>query len=313
MNTRTINMKQLVKKFLPLLFFMIILTHAEAQQQTQYTQYMFNGLAINPAYAGSQKALQGSFLARWQWAGFEGSPNTQALYVDGAVPGKKIGLGLLVSRDQIAVVNQTNVYAAYAYRVPVARGSLSMGLQAGFSQFRADYSEVFVIDNDTYFQQNVKDFLPNVGAGLYYNTDKWYLGFSMPTLINGKVGDSNVSIIYQKRHYFLTGGYSVVLNPDLRLVPSFLMKMVGGSTVSWDFNSNLWIREKIGVGVSYRVKESVDLLMQFAVNDKLKFGYSFDYITNKTLSSLASVSHEFMIGYRIGKKPGAAQDTPETR
>jgi len=299
MNISTLNMKLVTKRFLHLIFFMLTITLAEAQQQTQYTQYMFNGLAINPAYAGSQKALQGTFLARWQWAGFEGAPNTQALYVDGPVTGEKMGLGLLISRDEISVVKQTNVYAAYAYRLPVGRGHLSMGLQAGFSQFRANYSEVFVIDNDIYFQQNVKDFLPNFGAGLYYNDEKLYVGFSMPTIVNGKVGDGDASIIYQKRHYFVTAGYSFDLNPDLRLVPSFLMKMVGGSAISWDLNSNLWIKERIAFGLSYRVKESVDFLMQFAVNERLKFGYSVDFVTNKTLNDLASTSHEFMVGYRV--------------
>ena len=274
---------------------------AKAQQQVMFTQYMFNGLALNPAYAGSQGSLSLTALAREQWTGVEGAPSTQTFSAHSPFYQDKIGVGLLVLHDKIGITEQTGVYGSYAYRISFRNNSvLSMGLQAGFSHYNARFSKVS--DTDPAFAgQDVKELQPNFGFGLYYATDRYYVGASVPQLAENifdrKDKVSNLNLV---RHYFLTAGYVFNLNESLKLKPNLLVKAVEGAPVELDLNANLLIKEVIWVGASWRSFDSVDALLQLQLTDKLQLGYAYDIATNAALSSINAGSHELMLHYRLG-------------
>lgn len=274
---------------------------AMAQQQVMFTQYMFNGLAINPAYAGSQESLSLTALAREQWTGIEGAPSTQTFSAHSPFNQDKIGVGLLVLHDQIGLTEQTGVFGSYAYRIGFKNGhKLSMGLQAGFSHYNSRFSRVSSTD-PAFANQDVREMKPNFGFGLYYTSNRMYIGASVPQLAENifdrKNKESNINLV---RHYFLTAGYVFDLNEALKLKPNLLVKAVEGAPVELDLNANLLIKEVIWVGVSWRSFDSVDALLQLQLTDKLQLGYSYDIATTAALSSINAGSHELMLNYRLG-------------
>lgn len=295
------------RKLIWLWLLLITGSRVMAQQDAMYTQYMFNGLAINPAYAGSRNVLSATALYRRQWIGIPGAPQTQTLSVDAPVKGKKIGLGLLLSNDQIGITRTTNIFGNYAFRIEMDKGTLSLGLRAGVSFFRADFTSVDLTTNSPYdyaFGQNVNKALLNFGAGLYYNTDKFYIGASLPHLLNNTLQNNsalvtNEVIAREYLHLFLTAGYVFDLNDDLKLKPSFLFKGSRGAPVELDINSNLWIREILGVGFSYRTSADVSLLAEVQATPQLRFGYSYDRSTTR-LAKYNTGSHELMMRYELG-------------
>lgn len=281
-----------------------------AQQQVMFTQYMFNQLALNPAYAGSHKTLSITALARKQWAGLEGAPNTLTLSVHSPIINQRIGVGLLVVNDKIGVTKQTGLYNSYSYRIPFQNGGrLAFGLQIGFTAYNAQFSKIS--DTDPTFASDVREVHPNVGGGLFYNTKLFYVGLSAPQLIQNTFDKDNLdSDSKMLRHYFITTGYVFTLNRQLKLKPSLLVKAVSGAPVQFDVNLNLLMQEVLWVGLSWRSFESVDALLQFQITDKLQFGYSYDFSTTTKLSRVNSGSHEIMINYRVLNKRQSSPATP---
>jgi type IX secretion system PorP/SprF family membrane protein len=273
-----------------------------AQQDALFTQYMFNGLVINPAYAGSQDALSATFAARKQWVGIDGSPSTQTLTAHSPLKNEKVALGLSFISDNISVTHQYGVNAIYAYRLLLKDGNkLSFGLQAGFTQFKSQYSQLATrTANDPSFSSDqVSGLLPNFGTGIYYSTHKFYAGFSVPHLISNLLNDTTVSRnSVQRRHYILHSGYVFTLSHDLKLKPSVLIKAIEGAPVQIDLNTNLLIREVLWLGVSYRSFSSLNFLTQVQITDQLRFGYSYDISVNK-LNALNMGSHEIMLNYNF--------------
>lgn len=269
------------------------------QQQPQYTQYMFNELAINPAYAGVEDALSISALSRWQWTGIEGAPFTATLAAHSPFKGKKVGVGLTLVRDEFAITTQTNFNAAYSYRLQLGNGYLSMGLQAGFTNLQANYQDVYTLDQDIAFQENVTKFLPNIGAGLFYYNSVFYVGLSAPMLIQSKVKSGDVSVYTQKNHYFLSSGMVFKLSETIKLTPNVLLKLVEGAPLSVDYNVNFIYNDILWLGTSYRPPESISFLAQFKIAKSFKIGYAYDYIIEDALKNVAGSSHEIMLNYRI--------------
>ncbi len=273
---------------------------ALAQQQVMFTQYMFNGLAINPAYAGSHETLSFTALAREQWTGIEGAPSTQTFSVHSPLHNDKIGVGLLVMHDKIGVTEQTGVMGSYAWRIIFDdTKKLSMGLQAGINRYNSSFSKVSSTD-PAFANQDVREMQPDFGFGLYYATDRFYAGASVPQLAGNyfgrKRGESNFNLV---RHYFFMSGYVMDLNPSLKLKPNLLVKAVEGAPVEMDLNANLLIKEVLWVGASWRSFESVDLLLQIQLTDHVQFGYAYDIATSSELNSINTGSHELMVNYRI--------------
>jgi type IX secretion system PorP/SprF family membrane protein len=271
-----------------------------AQQQVMYTQYMFNALAINPAYAGSHEMLSASALYRQQWSGLDGAPVTQTFSLHSPVRNQKMGLGLLFIHDKIGVTTQTGTYVSYAYKIRFTNGAtLSMGVQGGFTNYNAAFSKVSMTD-PAFNKGDVTVWQPNAGGGLYYTTTRFYVGVSAPQLIQSVLDtdnpDSDSKLV---RHYFLTTGYVFDLNPSLKLKPNVLIKYLAGAPIEIDLNANLLIQNIVWVGLSYRSFDSIDAILQLQLNPKLQLSYAYDFATQSSMNRINSGSHEIMLSYRI--------------
>ena len=274
-----------------------------AQQVATYSQYMMNGLAINPAYAGSHNALSATALARFQNVGLRGAPNTQTFAVHSPLLRSRVSLGLLVIHDQLSVINQTGVHFSYAYRIPVSaknKGTLSFGLQGGLSMYNADYTALDVLQqSDPAFSQNVRQTRPNFGAGIWYSTNLSYLGLSFPSLLNNVFDrNANFHTVYQSRPLIFTGGHVFKINRMIKLKPNFLFKMIDSRPVEFDLNLNALFDEVVWVGVSYKSSKQVVLLTQMQLTDQIQFGYSYTISAGK-IRYVETGSHEVMVNYRF--------------
>jgi type IX secretion system PorP/SprF family membrane protein len=278
---------------------------AISQEKTVYTQYMFNMLAINPAYAGSQNILNATAYYRKQWVGLDGAPNTQTFSIHSATKKKKIGLGVFAMRDGIGVHSEVNFYTCYAYKIKLTRKSiLSMGLQAGFNNLSSDYKRLTLADpDDPNFADKAK-FSPNVGAGLYYYlANKAYIGFSVPYLIKNRVLPKSInSLGKQARYYFLSAGYVMNLNQDIKLKPSTLIRYEEGAPLGMDLNANFILKEVVNIGGSYRSGDAASLIMLLQLTPRWQLGYAYDFTTSG-LNRFSRGSHEILLNYRVNLFP----------
>lgn len=313
-----------MKKFLlsltafVLLFLGAGINQANAQQDAQYSMYMFNGLAVNPAYAGSRERPTIMALYRHQWAGFgDGVPRTAVLAAHAPLLNDRVGLGLSIASDNIGVTNMTNVTASYAYRLPVGKkafwkGKLAFGLNAQFNNYRHRWSEISATTGgDPNFSQNSQNvFSPNFGAGVYYYTEKFYVGASIPHMLNASLRDkvklSGTDLTARMyRHYFFTGGAIIKLNENLKLRPSFLFKYVDNAPFQGDYNVSLLIKEALWLGASFRSSfqepTAVVGMIEYMFVKGLRLGYAYDH-TFTAIGSYQSGSHEIMLSYEFGKK-----------
>ncbi|MFM7195933.1 MAG: type IX secretion system membrane protein PorP/SprF [Bacteroidota bacterium] len=296
-----------MRSYLIPILFLAAATGAVAQQNPTFAQYMFNGLAINPAYAGSQGALSASFLARMQNVGLPGAPNTQTFTAHTPLLNQRMGLGVLFVNDRLSVIGQSGFHVSYAYRLPINRGgaTLSFGLQAGGSFYNAEYSQLDLFNNpgngtsDPAFSNDVRSIRPNIGAGVYFTTKLSYVGLSMPSMANNVFErGNNLQTVYQAVPLILTAGHVFTVNRVLKLKPNFLLKLVDNRPVEYDLNLNALFDEVLWVGASFKSSKSVVTLLQFKVNDQLQLGYTYT-ITTGPLRTVELGTHEFMVNYRF--------------
>lgn len=273
------------------------------QQDPQYTQYMYNMNVVNPAYAGSHETLNVGLLYRTQWVGLDGSPETYTIALDAPVR-KKIGVGLSLIADKIGPVKEQNLYVDVSYTIETSRtGKLAFGLKGGFTFFDALLSSLDLGDDivDDLFDEDINEVFPNFGAGVYYYTNNFYVGLSMPNMLNQLHVEKTGGIITsaaEKMHYFLTAGYVFDINDNFKLKPSTLFKAAPGAPVSIDVSLNTLMYEKLEFGVSWRVDDSVSGLVNFAVSRSMRIGYAYDY-TLTNLGDFNSGSHEIMVLFNI--------------
>ena len=271
-----------------------------SQQDPQYTQYMYNQNILNPAYAGSAGDLSIGILGRMQWIGLDGAPNTQTLNVHGLV-NRGLGLGLSVIHDKIGHIEETNLYVDASYTIQAGpEGKLAFGLKGGLSFM--NIGELTPLNpDDPGIPDNFSTNYPNIGAGVYYYTDRFYTGFAIPGLLENYTYNVEGLVfkdVSDKRHMFFTTGYVFDLNDNLKLKPSAMMKMVAGAPISFDFNSTLFINDKFEVGLSWREGDSIDAILGMQVTPELRVGYAYDY-TLTNLSHYNSGSHEIMLIYDL--------------
>lgn len=273
-----------------------------AQQDPQFSQYMFAPLSINPAYAGSRGVMNGSLAARKQWVGFTGAPSTLAFAVN--TPGKKgkMGLGLEVLADQIGPKTTTGAYLDYAYRIPLGKGKLAFGLGAGLISYRINWSEVEYKDQSDAYALLGKTSVtkPDFKFGLYFNNKNFYLGVSS-THINREVyqvvQDSLTFTARMSQHGFLTCGRAFQLGEKLIFSPSVMLRTSNGVRQgNLDLNLNFGYREMIWFGVSLRSEKSLVALIQYNITNHFKVGYSYDMTLNK-LRTYQSGTHELVLGF----------------
>lgn len=278
-----------------------------AQQDPQYTQYMYNMSVINPAYAtADESVINIGGIYRSQWVGSVGAPKTGSLFIHMPLT-NKIQTGLSVVNDNIGdVVNETNLYADFAYVLSIGeKNKLSLGLKAGATFFSTDFNGFVYSDAvpDPAFAENLSKTLPNVGIGAFYFGDQYYIGFSAPNLLRSKHLESDDGIVangVEEIHYFLTGGYVFDMSENIKLKPAFMAKAVSGAPLSLDLTANVLFNNSFEVGAGYRLDDSVSGLVNFKVTPTLRIGYAYDY-TLSNLGRFNSGSHEIMLLFDIDK------------
>lgn len=294
-------MKQLNKyKILSFLILFFVTDLIIAQQDAQYTQYMYNMSVVNPAYAGSKEAVSIGFLGREQWAGVSGAPRTITGFIHSPI-GNDLGLGMSIISDKVGPVSETSVYADLSYTINTSyENKLAFGLKAGFTfQNIGLLSLTKVNPTDPLFTENVNKTHPNIGAGLYYYSDEWYIGLSMPNIIKSrhfKRSNGIISKASENMHTFITGGYVFELSDDFKFKPSLLSKFAYHTPLSLDISANFLFRDKFEFGLSYRWDDSVSGLVNMLVTDSFRIGYAYDH-TISNLGTFNSGSHELFLLY----------------
>ena len=273
----------------------------KAQQEPMYSQYMFNMLHINPAYAGNLADNNVSFLYRKQWTGVVGAPSTGTLSWDSRQMNSNVGYGLQIYNDQLGIEKTTGFQAFYSYRLKFKNSNLSLGLSAGVLNYSAAYSKAKTIDgNDPLFQEDVNGVLPTVGFGALYSSEKFYAGFSIPALLETKKSIDKYQVTRSaNNHYFLTSGYIFDVSEAVKLKPSIMAKAVNGAPMAFDINMNMWIQNTVGLGVSYRTGDAVIGLFELQISPQIRLGYSYDYTISNLKSYNVGGSHELMIRYEF--------------
>jgi len=271
-----------------------------SQQDPQYTQYMYNMNVVNPAYAGSKESLSITALYRNQWSGLNGAPETFTFSAHMPV-GDKVGLGLSAIKDELGSISETNVYADFSYTLELGGNSkLAFGIKAGVTFHEVGLTGLDLIDeNDPFFSENISNTYPNVGAGAFFYTDKFYLGLSVPNMLNSVHLDANgFKYGSEVQHFFATTGYVFDVNDNFKLKPNFMVKSAFESPISFDANLNALFFERFELGASYRLDDSFSGLVGFQVTDYLRIGYAYDHVMSD-LKVVGPRSHEIIVTFDL--------------
>ncbi len=282
------------------MFFSVV---CSAQQDAQYTQYMYNTISVNPAYAGSRGVLSVFGLYRTQWIGLDGAPKTSTFSVNTPLNNSNLGLGVSLVNDKIGPTNENTLSADLSYTIPTSDTfKLSFGLKATANIFNLDVTKLsFENQDDPQFQDLNNKITPNIGAGVYWHSDKAYLGLSVPNFIEtNRYDDNDTAIFKDKINYYLMAGYVFDLD-DLEYVkfkPAVLTKMVQGAPLQVDVSANFMLYEKFTVGVAYRWSASLSAMAGFQVSQGMYIGYGYDHETTN-LRNYNSGSHEIFLRYEF--------------
>lgn len=291
---------------------------AQAQQDKMFSQYMFNTMALNPAYAGSRDVLSMTALYRSQWVGTDGAPRTATFTADMPLRSERVGVGIQLYNDQIGVFNETGAFASYAFRFRVGeKTTISLGVQGGAANYSIKLTSVKTSPDgsgqaDPAFANDVNEWLPNFGTGIYVSNDKSYFGVSVPRLLKNNLtrySDGASTRATERRHMYTMGGFVINLSPALKLKPSFLAKYVDGAPLGIDANMNLWLNDKVAIGTSFRKNnynswgnfsnDAIVALLELQLSDQFRLGYAYDRTLNR-LQGYGPNSHEIMLRYEFG-------------
>lgn len=293
-----------MKKIITIILIVIVGYSANAQQDAMFTHYMYNTLAVNPAYAGSRDALTITGLHRSQWVGFDGAPITQTLTAHTPIINESIGLGLSVINDKIGPVNTTSLYADFSYRIKINKKShLAFGLKGGMNMVNNNLTSLNLDDkNDLAFIQNVQSkLLPNFGFGMYYYSDKFYAGVSIPKLLENNFAtnttSSSTNLASEKRHYFLIAGTVFNINEGIKLKPTTFIKVTNGAPIEADVTASFIFNDKFWLGGMFRTGDALGILAGLNITNQLALGYSFDWSYTNTTIKYNGGSHELMLRY----------------
>lgn len=287
------------KYYLIVCFLLGMISEGYSQQEYQFTQYMFNQFAINPAFAGNNDALNVSAHYRKQWAGLDGAPSTQLLSAHSPLNNENLGVGLLIVNDEVGVHQDMNVAASFSYKINFDKDkNLSFGLQAGMVSKRADYNTVLLdqssSNNDIAFaQDNYNTTVPEFGFGVYYLSKTVFAGISVPKLSGNLFMPEYIT---NNRHMYIHGGYVFELNDVVKIQPSTLFKIVENAPVNIDVNANVIFNDVLALGLSYRTLSTFSFLAQVQVTSQLRFGYAYDGMSRKYSEAIGG-SHELMLSY----------------
>lgn len=287
-----------------------------SQQDAQYTQYMYNTISVNPAYAGSRGVMSIMGLHRSQWVGLDGAPRTQTLTLNTPIgENNKVGLGLSVVNDEIGPVDETYINIDFSYTIPTSEyGKISFGLKAGGHLLNVDLPSLSLYnENDNLFEAAVDNkFSPNVGLGVYYHTDKLYLGLSVPNLLetnhfnesSTSSSSDAVSFLAEERmNFYVIAGYVYQINQDVKLKPAILTKLVFGTPLQVDLSANVLLYNKFTLGLAYRWSAAVSALAAFQVSDSMLIGFAYDReTTDLGNTQFNDGSYEVMLRFELFRK-----------
>jgi type IX secretion system PorP/SprF family membrane protein len=283
-----------------------------AQQDSQYTNYMYNTTNINPAYAGSRDVMSVFGLYRAQWIGLDGAPVTTSASINTPIENSNIGVGLSFVNDRIGASDKSDISADLSYAIQVSDTyKLAFGIKGTADLYSVDYTKLNRYDlNDPKFQNNIKNkFSPNIGAGIYLYSDKLYLGLSAPHFLESDIYNDNTSTTsLETMHYYLIGGYVFDLNQSLQFKPAFMCKMVEGAPLQVDLSANFMFNKKFVLGVAWRWDASISFMAGFQITSALYIGYGYDLETTK-LANYNSGSHEIFLRFELFKNRERV-DTP---
>ena len=274
-----------------------------AQQDAQFTQYMYNTININPAYAGSRGVMSIFGLHRTQWVGLDGAPTTNAFSIHTPINNSNIGVGLSLVNDKIGPTNDNTLSADVSYTIPMNEDyKLSFGIKASGNMFNLDTDKLNPVDVDPSLQNFDNEISPNFGAGVYLHSDKFYLGLSVPNFLQDtKYNDNDIAVFQERMNYYLIGGYVFDLTPSVKFKPAFLTKMVTGAPLQVDASANFLFFDKLMLGAAYRWDAAISALAGFQITDGLFIGYSYDKETTE-LRRYNSGSHEVYLRFELFNK-----------
>ncbi len=309
------NTYTMIKQYSIAILLVVLLGYSSisfAQQDPQYTQYMYNTQVVNPAYAGSRGSLDFAALYRSQWVGLDGAPKTGTFTVNSPIgAAENMGLGLSIVSEEIGPARESNVTVDYSYTINTSDNyKLAFGLKAGIDVLDVDFTKLNIFDGGDVFEQNIDNRLqPQIGAGVYYYSDKFYAGLSVPNFLNTKhfdesdIGSTSAQTIAAERlHYFFITGYVFDVSESVKFKPALLTKLVSGSPLQVDISANFLINEKFTLGAAYRWSAAFSALVGFQASDGLFIGLGYDRETTD-LTQFNDGSYEVMLRYEIFRKP----------
>ena len=292
-------MQTMKKLYLAAILVVLTVVDLQAQQDPHYTQYMYNMNVINPAYAGSKENLSIGMLYRKQWVEIEDAPTT-ATFSGHAPVGKNVGLGLSVISDKIGPVEENNIYGDFSYTLQLGgEHKLAFGLKAGLTLHQVglftDINHTLPDQNDPAFAENTSNSYFNLGSGLFYYTNKYYLALSVPNMMKSKHLDYNGRKFGSEvSHYFLTGGYVFDVSENIKFKPFFMMKSAFNAPTSIDLSTNFLFNQKFEAGITYRLEDSFGAMINYAISSNVKLGYAYDHIVSD-LNVTTPSSHEIVL------------------
>jgi type IX secretion system PorP/SprF family membrane protein len=299
-----------LSKYISIAILLLSISSAFGQQLPQFTQYMFNTISINPAYAGSRETLSVVGLHRSQWVGLQGGPETQTLSVHAPLRNEKMGLGVSFINDKLGYENFSYLYADYSYTIKTSETTkLAFGIKGGFTHYTLDQellNDPSVVD-DPFFNDVSNRWSPNVGGGLYLHSQRWYVGLSAPRILNtdynkGRQGTLDY-IALERISYYLTGGYVFDLSETTKLKPSVLLKATNGAPLSFDVSANFLFNDTFWIGGGYRIDQntsSLGAIADFQVSKQLRIGYAYEFPFSD-LRAYTSGTHEVLLMFEIFK------------
>ena len=290
-----------MKTILTIICAFILQSICYSQQDSQYTQYMYNTTLVNPAYAGSRETITAFLLHRNQWVGLDGAPVTNNFSINSPLGDSNFGIGLNFVNDEIGPVSENEVSVDFAYFIQVSENyKLSLGLKGTANLFQLDVNKLRVFDpTDPQFQNMDTEFSPNVGAGLYLFSDKTYFGLSVPNFFESyRYNDNNIEITKEKMHFYFIAGHVFTLSENIDFKPALLSKIVEGAPLQADVTANFLFFDKLTLGAAYRWDASVSALAGFQISDSWFIGYGYDLETSK-LANYNSGSHEIFLRYEF--------------
>jgi len=283
-------------------------TTLHAQREAMYSQYMFNMLNVNPAYAGNRASSNVTLLYRHQWAGVKGAPRTASLSWDQRASESNIGYGIQILNDRLGLENSSTIRGFYSYRLPMKNAALSMGINAGVFNYQVDYTSINTAQSsDPLLNRKINQLSPCVGLGVLYESDKFYVGISIPDILDTYYSEDKEFIrMASSIHYFLNTGVIIKASDALQLKPSVMIKAISGAPVQLDASMNAWINNTFGFGASYRLGDALIGMFEVQLNSNLRMGYGYDYSISK-FNKYNNGTHELMLRYEFNKSKDNAK------